>query len=109
VEITQPGRDGKFTHKLDSYFHAKDGAGKTIVKNGFPQPEGDTRDYTQDDWKVFYLQVRRFLVNYTKEHVCPRFTEAPKPQQEREEPGEETPSGIGYPVDDINPDDIPFD
>ena len=115
VEIMQPDRIGKFVYKVDSHFHSKDGGGKTIVKNGFPVPEGDTKEYTQDDWKVFYLQVRRFLVNYTKEHICPRFADDAAPTgvtrataEDREEPGEETPSGIGYGPDDINPDDIPF-
>ena len=108
VEITQPDRFGKFVYKVDSHFHSKAGDGKTIIKNGYPVPEGDTRTYTADDWKVFYLQVRRFLVNYTKEHVCSRFTGAPQAQRGNEEPGDETPSGAGYPADEINPEDIPF-
>jgi hypothetical protein len=104
VEITQKDRSGNFTRKVDSFFHAKDGAGKTIIKSGFPQPEGETRDYTQDDWKVFYLQVRRFLVNYTKEHVCPRFKDVPKAQRTDVPAHNEAETA----ADDINPDDIPF-
>lgn len=35
---------------------------------GFPVPEGDTKKYTNDDWKIHFLQVRKFLVKYTEEH-----------------------------------------
>jgi hypothetical protein len=80
VEITQKDRSGNFTRKVDSFFHSKAGDGKTLIKNGFPKPEGDTRDYTSDDWQAFYVQVRRFLVNYTKENICPRFKDTPKGQ-----------------------------
>jgi hypothetical protein len=105
VEITQRDRSGEFTRKVDSFFHAKGGAGKTIVKNGFPIPEGETREYTSDDWQAFYVQVRRFLVNYTKEHVSPKFANGAKAAEAHDEPAL---SGIEYPKDDINPDDIPF-
>jgi hypothetical protein len=112
VEITQKDRSGEFTRKVDSFFHAKAGDGKTIIKNGFPRPEGDTRDYTSDDWNVFYVQVRRFLVNYTKQHVSPRFerdaARTTATNDKGEEPGEDAPSGIEYPKDEITPDDIPF-
>ena len=91
-------RSGNFTRKVDSHFHAKAGDGKTIVKNGFPQPEGETRDYTSDDWQAFYVQVRRFLVNYTKEHVCPRFeNQSPKSNGAKD-----------YPQEEVNPEDTPF-
>ena len=99
VEITQKDRSGNFTRKVDSYFHSKAGDGKTLIKNGFPKPDGDTREYTSDDWQAFYVQVRRFLVNYTKEHICPKFEQkrAPAPPE----------SGIEYPKDETpNEDDI---
>jgi hypothetical protein len=106
VEITQKDRSGNFTRKVDSHFHSKGGDGKTLVKNGFPKPDGDTREYTSDDWQAFYVQVRRFLVNYTKEQICPRFKDAPKAQPAADD--EPSASGIEYPKDEINPDDIPF-
>jgi hypothetical protein len=105
VEITQPDNMGGFTDKIDSYFHFQDGAGKWKPKNGFPVPEGDTGDYTSDDWKLFYLQVRRFLVAYTKEHVCSKFADASRAAPAHNEASE---SGIEYPKDDIDPSDIPF-
>ena len=103
VEITQlSGRSGDFTQKVDSFFHAKNGVGKTIVKNGFPVPQGDTHDYTSDDWQLFYAQVRRFLVTYTKEHVSPKL--APKGPATH---ADTATRGIEYPAE-INPEDIPF-
>jgi hypothetical protein len=48
--------------------------------------------------------VRKFLINYAKENVCPKFRKivpkVPKTLEEQE--------GSSYPKDDINPDDIPF-
>jgi len=112
VEITQPDRFGKFdkfSPKVDSHFHAKAPDGKTIIKNGFPKPEGKTEDYTSDDWNLFYMQVRRFLVNYTKEHVSTRFENKPEAKAHVDaEAADEPGSGIEYPKDDISPDDIPF-
>ncbi len=103
VEITQKDRMGNFTRKVDSFFHAQAGDGKWVSKNGFPVPEGDVRAYTTDDWDIFYKQVRRFLVNYTKQNVCQRFDDQAKPKaaaQVEPEPVDEQP--------EINPDDIPF-
>lgn len=47
-----------------------DGKKKT---NGFPEPEGDTAEYGTDDWKIYFLQARKFLVKYVKENVVPKF------------------------------------
>lgn len=29
----------------------------------FPVPEGDTRTYNSDDWRVYFIQVKRFLLS----------------------------------------------
>lgn len=39
--------------------------------NGFPEPEGDRETYDSDDWKVYFIGVRKFLVAFTKERVVP--------------------------------------
>lgn len=44
--------------------------------NGFPQPEGDKEMYDSDDWKVYFIGVRKFLVAHIKEHVVPKVLEA---------------------------------
>lgn len=35
--------------------------------NGLPEPEGDTKVYSKDDWKIYFLTARKFLINYNKE------------------------------------------
>lgn len=75
VEIMQRDGTGMFNKKVNSFFHKKEGE-KWVATNGFPVPEGDTAMYTSDDWDIFYKQTRRFLVNYTKENIAPRFGQA---------------------------------
>lgn len=53
--------------------------------HGFPMPEGDTAEYKKDDWKIYFLQVRKFLVKYAKENLVSKFP---------------------IEVDDISPEDI---
>lgn len=35
--------------------------------HGLPEAEGDTKGYSKDDWKIYFLTVRKFLINYNKE------------------------------------------
>ncbi len=42
--------------KVKSYYRKDD---KDV--NGMPSPEGDTAKYKSDDWKLYFLQVRKFL------------------------------------------------
>jgi len=44
--------------KLKSYYY--DEAGKAI--NGYPVPEGDVKTFNSDDWKIFFLRVKKFLL-----------------------------------------------
>jgi len=99
VELMQ--RDpvtGNFTKKVESFFDSYDEqAKKFISKNGLPTPQGDVTRYVSDDWKIYFLQVKRFLVDYTKENISARFQVAnlPKPVEYDKTNG-------------MNPDDIPF-
>lgn len=96
------------TNKVTNYFY--DIENKKVM-NGYPEPEGDKQNYDKDDWKAYYIKVKKFLVSYTEENVIPKITgELPKDDMsdviavkeraraEREELQE----------DSINPDDIPF-
>lgn len=85
--------------KVENYFY--DG---TKNVNGFPEPEGDTTVFTKDDWKIYFLKVKSFLTNHTKENICPKFEQDAKKVLKE---GQTTP-GVDYPAEDINPDDIPF-
>lgn len=66
MEVTQQDGEGKYTVKATNYF--RDAEKKENV-NGYPNPEGDTDEYSKDDWKLYFLQARKFLVNYTKESM----------------------------------------
>jgi L-fuconolactonase len=41
----------------------------------YPDPEGNTEDYSKDDWEIYFLSARKFLINHTKIHICPKFQE----------------------------------
>ena len=64
--------------------------------HGFPElKKEEYENWSKDDWKIHFLQVRKFLVKYAKEHVVPKFAEsAPK---------------FEYPKEEIRAEDIPFD
>ena len=68
--------------------------------NGYPTPEGDTSTYKSDDWKLFYLQARKFLVNFNKETVVPKF--------DGYAPSIKSSEAIEYPENDLKPEDIGF-
>lgn len=56
--------------KIKNFFY--DVENKKAV-NGYPIPEGDVREYTKEDWKIFYLKARKFLIAYVIENVLPKF------------------------------------
>lgn len=37
--------------------------------NGYPVPEGDTKKYDSDDWKMYYMTARKFLIKYTEDNI----------------------------------------
>lgn len=44
--------------------------------NGYPNPEGDIKDYSKEDWKIYFMQARKFLVKYTEENIIPKIATA---------------------------------
>lgn len=65
--------------------------------HGFPTLPEDTSNYTNDMWKLHFLQARIVTVQYAKEHIVPKFVGQ-----------EEKKSDFVYPESDIKPEDIPF-
>ena len=53
--------------KIPNYFVAYDGE-KFLTKNGYPERKDDL---DKDDYKIYMIQVRKFLKNYTLENVIP--------------------------------------
>ena len=63
VSVTQDGV------KLTDYFY--DATTKKNI-NGFPLPEGDTKKYDKDDWKVYFVNVKKFLISYVMLNLVPK-------------------------------------
>lgn len=62
--------------KLRSYFHGKNEAGEWEALNDYPVPDGDTEFYKKNDWKIFYLKVEKFLIDYTQKQIIPKLSAA---------------------------------
>lgn len=43
--------------------------------HGFPVRPKEMDAMDSDDWKVFFIEVKKFLTNYTKENIVPKFAE----------------------------------
>jgi len=56
--------------KVENFFYNKE-TKETI--NGLPTPTGDTKKYSKDDWKIYFLTVRKFLTEYTKDNFVSKF------------------------------------
>lgn len=80
------------TDKIGNFFY--DGEKNT---HGFPAWPKELDKMTKDDWKMYFLQVKMFLTDYTKEHIVPKFAE-----------GAEAIKPVEYPEDEVKPEDIPF-
>jgi hypothetical protein len=69
MSVMQADEFGDFKGKIVNYFFDFE-AKKNI--NGFPIPDGDVDQYMKDDWKIYFLRCRKFLVQHTKDVVIPR-------------------------------------
>lgn len=88
--------------KLVNHFY--DGKGDC---NGMPSPEGDTKHYGSDDWKIYFLQVRKFLINNTKE-IASKLVPTVAPSVDADMDDLVQKMSVDYPTENISPDDIPF-
>ena len=57
--------------KLGNYFYDVD---SEEVLHDFPEPAGD--EESSDDWKIYFLSVRKFLRKYVTEYVIPQIESA---------------------------------
>ncbi len=103
LSITQQDANGEFNVKITDFFW--DGE-KNL--NGYPVAE-DRENMDKEDWKVFFIQARKFLVKYAEENILPKLETRPisvPPPKSLEEQLER--QGMKYPAEDINPSEIPF-
>ena len=82
--------------KAENFFF--DPVNKKTV-NGFPEPTKEDMD--KDDWKVHFIEVKKFLVDYTEKNIIPKLEV--KSNDIRESGDYPTAEDEG-----INPDDVPF-
>lgn len=70
IEIMQQDSEGNFTVKIKNFFRDTE---KRENINGYPTPDAETS--SSDDWKLFFLQARKFLVKYAKENIVPKLND----------------------------------
>lgn len=65
VSIVQDGK------KIQNFFY-----NVTAKKNcnGFPEPKGDIKKYSKDKWKIYFLEAREFLIEYTTKNFVKTLT-----------------------------------
>lgn len=60
--------------KIQNFFSAKEGDEYTYL-HGYPEPEGDTSGWSKDKWKIYFLNCREFLLEYTRENFIAKFAQ----------------------------------
>lgn len=94
----------EFTVKVDNNFFTKveEKDGKKVYTNlhGFPEPTEED----SSDWAFYFKKVNKFLVAYTRSKIIPQFGTQSSPKSHEEEMARKG----DYPVEDIDPKDIPF-
>lgn len=91
--------------KLSNFFY--DPATKESLHD-FPRPDGDTKTYSKDDWKIYFLRVRKFLRSYTEANITPKLTDNAVASFGREVAQEVLPQGDLGKADEIDTSNIPF-
>ena len=60
------GEEGS-KEKIVDFFRDKDG--KSI--NDIPQPEKGGKGFDKDDWKMYFTNVKKFLIKFTEDNIVP--------------------------------------
>lgn len=108
ISVTQDKGDDTIK-KIENFFVEKTVANEnTNYKNLHGYPEATDED--KSDWPFYYKKVNKFLVQFAKTNILPKFDETKQEVKnpatgvsQMEEDGQD-----GIPTNDINPDDIPF-
>ena len=92
VSILQRDHTGQFTKKVKNFFWDEKTNG---AAHGFPVPD-KSNGFDSDDWKVYFTQVKKFLISYTRENILPKF-------------GDTEQSAVDKAFEEeLNPESIPF-
>lgn len=90
-------------NKIPSHYY--DPMAKRNV-NGYPDPEGDTRDFSKDDWKIYFAQARKFLINDLKKKGF--IADSAVAGTSTGVAAKEIVPDGDFPEEEINPEDLPF-
>ena len=61
--------------KIDDYFYDWE---KKKEKNGMPKPDKAKSKLDKDDWKMYFINVKKFLIEYITKNVLPKMEEIRK-------------------------------
>ena len=78
--------------------------------NGFPVLSEDCKKYSSDDWKVYFINIRKFLRNYFEENILPNVINTANEQTDgtiRDTEGQTVAEMAD--TGEIKVEDIPFD
>jgi hypothetical protein len=101
LQVTQQDESGDFKNKIPSFFYDVE---KKENINGYPVvADRDAMD--KEDWKVFFIQARKFLISYAQENILPKFAvreNKPSPKSYEEQVAKD-------PLEaEFDPESIPF-
>lgn len=101
IDHRNPETDKFDVNVLDYFtkFEEKDGTWTVTNLHGMP----DATEDDKEDWPFYFKKVEKFLINYTKENILPKFT-----VQSKVDSVDALDEVLDEPKDNINPDDIPF-
>ena len=70
--------------KIQGYYHevkkGKNGKDKLVNINGYPEVPKEAEKWASDDWKLFFLQARKFLVSEVEKHSFYNVVDVRAPQ-----------------------------
>jgi len=95
-------------NKITNFFIKDLEDGKYEVANGYPPVPNQTMD--KEDWKIYFLHARKFLVSFIEQQIIPMVTPIDKVDAEvaSMEADEEVPMAEEPSEEEISVKDIPF-
>lgn len=110
MSVDHMNETGEWVVRVDNFFVTAKKEGDGFVfsyKHGYPEATAEDRE----DWKFYFQKVNKFLVKYAKENVLPKMSEVERKNQVMDNVLDDVLGSAEkpeYPVDNSNPDDIPF-
>lgn len=101
ISVTQEKEGEKI--KIPDFYHTIDVVTERKTEiNGYPVVPEEAKDWSSDDWKMYYYQAMKFML--TDMQKSPLYNRASKSTAMKPS----SVSSTDYPQEEIHPDDIPF-